>query len=134
MSAPKLGNCPRCGKLYLRFREICDHCYQKEEDDYIKAADYLRENPGITIYDLSEATKVSIPQIRQFIWSGRIIAGQFPSLQYPCEICGSLIRAGKRCSSCTETASQLSSNVEKEDRENSSRNTSIAGGYISKYL
>ncbi|MEH7251815.1 flagellar protein [Neobacillus niacini] len=131
MAAPKLGNCPKCRKLYLRIREICDDCYQKQDEDYLKVAVYLREYPGTTIQVLSDETAVSIAQIRHFIMIGRIIMGNFPNLSYPCETCGNMIKTGRTCSSCRDTIQQLTAKIEQED---SSHDRDIAGGYITKYL
>jgi flagellar operon protein (TIGR03826 family) len=131
-------NCPKCGKLYLRIRNICDVCYQKQEDDFLKAAAYLRDHSGITIQELSDATDVTVTQIRQFIWAGRILVDQFPNLSYPCETCGNMIQTGKKCSSCMDTLNKLASQVEKREEKDegdrSNERNGIAGGYISHYL
>ncbi|WP_251554538.1 TIGR03826 family flagellar region protein [Neobacillus muris] len=113
MASPKMGNCPRCKKLYLKIRDICEECYQKQETEFQAVSGYLREHKGSTLQEVSEATEVSIAQIRQFILSGRIMLVQFPNLTYPCEICGTEIRKGRTCSSCTETAKQLADNLNK---------------------
>lgn len=131
MATPRLGNCPKCRKLYLRVREICDVCYQKQEEDYLKVAAYLREYPGITIQVLSDETEVSTAQIRHFILSGRIIMGHFPNLSYPCETCGNMIKTGRTCSTCSGTIRQLTIKIEKEE---SSTDSEYGGGYITKYL
>ena len=134
MSIPQLGNCPRCKKLYLRIRDICDECYQKQEDDYLKAASYLRDFPGSTIQDVSDETGVSIAQIRYFIQIGRIVAGHFPNLTYPCATCGKPIQAGKICKNCTARYNQLSNNVEDKSSEiGQPSNDKNSRGYI-KYL
>lgn len=132
MSISQLGNCPRCGKLYLRVRDICDVCYQKQEDDYLKTAAYLRKNPGSTIQEVSDETGVAVSQIRHFILIGRIVSGHFPNLSYSCATCGSSIRSGKVCKSCLEKSNQIS---EKENHGESetvaNRNAKNSAGYIS---
>ncbi|WP_098571387.1 flagellar protein [Bacillus sp. AFS073361] len=115
MGTPKLGNCPKCRKLFLRTRDLCDACYQKQEDDYLKASAYLRENPGSTIQEVSDKTMVSVTQIRHFIVARRIFAGQFPNLSYPCETCGEMIRTGRTCNSCMDTLNQLAAQLEKNE-------------------
>ncbi|GFN32662.1 hypothetical protein PCURB6_29220 [Paenibacillus curdlanolyticus] len=67
---------------------------------YELCAQYLRENRGATIYEVSEATEVSIPQITKFIREGRISLMDAPNLGYPCETCGQMIREGNICDSC----------------------------------
>ncbi len=131
MSA-QLGNCPKCGKLYLRVRDICDTCYQKQEDDYLKAAAYLREYPGSTIQEVSDATKVTFAQIRQFILAGRILTGYYQNLSYPCETCGTLISSGRTCANCIKTLNKLVQLDEDDKKETkSSEWKSRRTGYIS---
>lgn len=134
MATPQLGNCPKCRKLFLRIRNICDECYQKQEDDYLKVAAYLREYPGTTLQDVSDETEVSVSQIRQFILAGRILMGSFPNLSYPCETCGKMIRGGKTCKSCLAQVNQLSNHTSKEEKEHSQEKNNNAGGYITHYL
>lgn len=134
MATPQLGNCPKCGKLFLRITVLCAACYQKQEEDYLKAADYLRDHSGGTIQELSDATEVSIAQIRQFILAERILVSQFPNLSYPCETCGSMIRTGKTCSNCMDTLNKLANQVEKGEEDPSAERNDLSGGYISRYL
>ncbi len=101
LSAMNLGNCPRCGRLYaLNFRDVCSNCIKEIEREYQDCADYLRENKGATIQELSDATEVSIKQITRFIREGRISIENAPNMMYPCEVCGTLIRDGHMCDSC----------------------------------
>ncbi|WP_127568957.1 TIGR03826 family flagellar region protein [Paenibacillus xylaniclasticus] len=96
-----LDNCPRCGRLYLKNpQEICPVCIKETDHMYELCAQYLRENRGATIYEVSEATEVSIPQITKFIREGRISLMDAPNLGYPCETCGQMIREGNICDSC----------------------------------
>ncbi|MFJ7726514.1 hypothetical protein ACIQXV_10140 [Neobacillus sp. NPDC097160] len=138
MGTPQLSNCPKCGKLFLRLRNICDSCNQKQEDDFLKAAAYLREHSGITIQELSDETGVSVTQIRHFIWAGRILVDHFPKLSYPCETCGNMINKGRKCADCMDTLNKLANNIakreEKEKGDRSHEQKELAGGYISQYL
>lgn len=138
MGTPQLTNCPKCGKLFLRIRNICDGCYQKQEDNFLKAAAHLRDNSGITIQELSDETGVSVTQIRQFIWEGRILVHQFPNLSYPCESCGNMIQKGRKCTKCVDTLNQLANQVEKSvekaEADRSHDRNGLMGGYISHYL
>lgn len=132
--AAQLGNCRKCGRLFLRIRDICDECFQKQEEDFIKAAEYLRDYPGSTIQELSEATKVSVGQIREFILAERIVAGYFPNLSYPCESCGTMIRSGKNCSACKDNLKQLAKQMEKKEQTWGTEKNGKTGGYITRKL
>ncbi|MCL6571020.1 MAG: flagellar protein [Bacillus sp. (in: Bacteria)] len=134
MVTPQLRNCPKCGKLYLRIRDICDACFQKQEEEFLKVAAYLREYPGITIQELSDATDVSVSQIRQYIWAKRILVAKFSNLSYPCEMCGSMIRSGRKCPSCMDTMKQLASQIGKDQDDPNNERNKITGGYIKHYL
>lgn len=132
MGSPQLGNCTKCGKLFLHIRDLCNDCYQKQEADFLKVSTYLRNQSGSTIQELSDATKVSIAQIRQFILAGRILVGEFTNLSYPCQTCGNMIKTGRLCSSCIASINKLRLQDEKEDR--SDERTGKTGGYITNYL
>jgi uncharacterized protein len=131
LAAAKLGNCPKCRKLYLRIRDICEDCYQKQEEDYLKVASYLRENPGTTIQVLSDETGVSIAHIRHFIIIGGIIMTHFPNLSYPCSTCGNMIKTGKTCTTCRKEINQRATNDKNSDSHSDEK---LAGGYITRYL
>lgn len=105
MSLGKLANCSRCDALFVQtFRDVCPKCFQQIEEEYEKCAKYLRkrENRGATIYQLSEATGVSVKQITRFIREGRLSIADNPNMGYPCEKCGTIIRAGSFCDSCAK--------------------------------
>jgi len=70
------------------------------EQEYQICVEYLRENKGANIQQLSDATEVSIKTITKFIREGRISIENAPNMMYPCEVCGMLIREGHMCDSC----------------------------------
>lgn len=96
-----IANCPRCGKIFARgFRDVCANCNKDIEREYEQCVDYLRENRGATVNEVSEATGVSVRQITKFIREGRISLIDTPNLDYPCEACGQPIRHGNICDDC----------------------------------
>ncbi|OBR63562.1 flagellar protein [Paenibacillus oryzae] len=96
-----LENCPRCGRLFNRsFRDVCPVCIRDIDKEYQLCADYLRENKGAIISELSEMTGVSIKQITKFVREGRISILNAPNMSYPCESCGTLIRESNLCEGC----------------------------------
>ena len=103
MSLGNIGNCPRCGKIYaVNPKGICPVCVVQVDEEYQRCADYLRENKQTNIYDLSDATKVTVKQITQFIREGRISIADFPNIGYPCESCGTPIPEGRLCKDCRD--------------------------------
>ena len=96
-----VGNCPRCGKLYaLNLRDMCGDCIKGIDLEYEKCVEYLRQQKGATITELSEATSVTIRQITRFVRDGRISILDAPNMAYPCEVCGTLIRESNMCDGC----------------------------------
>lgn len=95
------ANCPRCGKLYNKsIGSVCSSCHREIEKQYEACLHYLRKHKGCNIYELSEATDVSVRQITKFIREGRISVMDAPNMGYPCEVCGTLIHAGGMCDKC----------------------------------
>ncbi|MDP5275879.1 flagellar protein [Chengkuizengella axinellae] len=102
MSLDQLSNCIQCGRVFVKnINSICPRCVEDMNQQYEKCAEYLKDNRGCTIYELSEATDVSVRNITQFIHEGRILVGDLPNLGYPCDTCGELIKIGKICESCS---------------------------------
>lgn len=96
-----VGNCPRCGRLFAKnVKEFCPNCMREIDKQYERCANYLRENRGATIVELSEAVEVSVRQITKFIREGRISLLDAPNLSYPCEVCGTLIMESHICDNC----------------------------------
>lgn len=124
MSIGNLDNCPRCGKLYVKNpSQLCPGCMKVMEEEYGKCIDYLRENRGCTIHELSDATNVTVRQIVRFIREGRISIDGNPNMGYPCESCGQLIRQGTLCPSCQSRLQQdlhrtISESKKQQDDQN----------------
>jgi len=96
-----IANCPRCGRVFAKgIRDVCHKCYENIENEYNICIQYLRDNKGATIKELSDETNVSVKQITKFIKEGRISLYNAPNLSYPCESCGVLIRDGTICEVC----------------------------------
>ncbi|MCM3134938.1 flagellar protein [Paenibacillus polysaccharolyticus] len=121
-----LGNCPRCGRLYaLNFRDVCSNCIKEIEQEYQTCVDYLRENKGANIQELSDETEVSIKTITKFIREGRISIENAPNMMYPCEVCGMLIREGHMCDSCR---TRLTKDLASAAREVGQKENNQVGG------
>ncbi len=128
MSLNALDNCPRCGKLFVRgARSVCPDCYREVEEEFKRVYEYVRksENRQRNIYEVSEATNVTVKQITEFIRAGRLSTADFPHLAYPCESCGeNLITEGRICESCRQklSAEIRKSFAEVEEEERRRRN------------
>jgi flagellar operon protein (TIGR03826 family) len=106
-----IGNCPRCGRVFAKgTKEVCPSCIKLVDEEYAECAQYLRENRGASIHQVSEDTGVSVKQITKFIREGRISLSDAPNLGYPCDSCGAPIRESNICESCRK---RLTSDVDK---------------------
>lgn len=121
MGAGSLANCSRCDRLFVKTnKDLCPVCIKEIEDEYIRCAEYLREHKLVSLYELSEATEVSVKQITRFIKEGRISVADFPNISYTCESCGAPIREGKLCKKCSERLNKdIKKVLEKESSEES---------------
>ncbi|ADM72176.1 TIGR03826 family flagellar region protein [Paenibacillus peoriae] len=119
-----LDNCPRCGKLFIKnVRGICQNCIKEIEFEYERCVKHIRENKGIHMHELSEATEVSVKQITTFIREGRISIANAPNMTYPCEVCGIPIREGHMCDSCrTRLTKDLNQAVRDSSNQDQSNN------------
>lgn len=134
-----LDNCPRCGKLFAKnFRDVCPVCMREIDKEYQICADYLRENKGAIISELSDQTGVSIKQITKFIREGRISMVNAPNMSYPCESCGTLIRDSHLCDSCRsrlvkDTKKMFENDTRKSSEQEKADATKTAYRGISQY-
>lgn len=112
-------NCSRCGKIFVKgFAEFCPNCMKDLEQQYEKCLKYLRENKGVNINELSDATSVTIKQISKFIREGRISIMHAPNMSYPCEVCTTLIRENTICEPCRmKLVKDVRNNSEDERRK-----------------
>ena len=105
MISDQLDNCRLCGTLYLKnYADYCIDCSKEVEEQYNRIAEYLKNerNRNVTLEDVSASTGVSLTQLADFIRDGRIYAGDFPNLGYPCAHCSKLIKKQLLCVDCFE--------------------------------
>jgi len=100
---PDVRNCRKCGKIYNHIggAPICPQCRELEEEDFKRVKEYLYENPGASITQVSTELDVSIELIRRFLKEGRLeIANDEGNLILECENCGKSIKSGRFCPEC----------------------------------
>ena len=96
-----IRNCKNCGALFnYTGRNICPACVKKLEAKFEQVKNYIRENPGATIAEVSEENDVSTNQIRNWIREERLILSKESAIGIECERCGKLIRSGRLCEAC----------------------------------
>lgn len=100
---PDVRNCRKCGKIYnyIGGAPICAQCKELEEEDFKRVKEYLYENPGSSITQVSTELEISIELIRRFLKDGRLeITGEDGNMILECENCGKSIKSGRFCPEC----------------------------------
>ena len=94
--------CRGCKKMfqYIAGPTLCPNCKQKEEEMFQAVKDYLMDNPGANMYQVSQATKVSAQLIEKFLREGRLQVSPDSPIALSCEKCGRKISTGRLCSEC----------------------------------
>ena len=97
-----IRNCNRCGKIYAYDGfNICIKCRREDEEDFKKVKEYIDENPGANISEVSEKTEVDTRKIINFLRQGRLEIEDKDNLLLDCERCGVPIKTGRFCKKCT---------------------------------
>jgi len=126
----QLGNCSTCGEVFAKgLREVCPACFKKEEEAFELVYRFLmkRKNREATLDEVVEATGVEKDLIIKFIKQNRIRTSQFPSLAYPCDMCGEEIIEGKLCENCSKGIKddmKFIDNIERVKREREQKSKS----------
>lgn len=100
-----LKNCPHCGKVFAdnSSHKICPTCRQQEEENFMKVKEYLWDNPGATIDEVSQETGVERELIVKFVKEDRLSAeGIDFDFSLECERCGISITHGHYCKKCQQ--------------------------------
>ena len=83
-------NCRGCGRLfnYISGPSLCPACREKLEEKFQQVKEYIRENPGVGIREVSEACEVETSQINQWLREERLELTEDSPLMLSCESCG----------------------------------------------
>ena len=98
-----IRNCRECRRLfqYNGFGDIlCPECRRKDEEEFDKVKEYLRNYPGATQKGVCEATGVEFEKILRWLREERLITTNASGLGLKCEQCGAPICSGKLCDDC----------------------------------
>ncbi len=126
----EVKNCNKCGRIFNYFvgEQICPTCMRALDKEFDKVKDYIYENPGAGIQEVSAECDVSISQIKKWVREERLEFTEDSLVGIECESCGVSIRTGRFCNQCkNKLASELLSgnkkdNIEPEKKTRRSRN------------
>ena len=93
--------CRDCGKLFNDLgRGYCPACLEKQEEDLKKVKEYMWDNKGATVQELSENCNVDAKLIMQWLRKERIQLASESGIELFCETCGNKILTGRYCDKC----------------------------------
>lgn len=95
-------NCRNCKRLfnYIGGQMICPACKDKLEQKFLEVKQYIRENPGKNISEISTDMDVSIHQLKTWVRQERLSFTAESNMTIDCEKCGAPIRTGRFCENC----------------------------------
>lgn len=97
-------NCRKCGKLYNyvggSYRNLCPQCIRGMEELFQTVREYIEENPGASIPEVSKECEVSPQQIEAWVREERLLFSEDSPVTITCEQCGASIRSGRFCPEC----------------------------------
>lgn len=95
-------NCRGCGRIfnYVAGPYLCQVCREGLEAKFQSVKEYIRNNPGVGINEVSVACDVTPSQIQQWLREERLEVTEDSPIFLTCEVCGANIRSGKYCDKC----------------------------------
>ncbi len=127
-----IKNCSNCGRMFQSVAgvKLCGRCRTSDDDIFKVVREYIYDNPGATIPEVSEATEVAEDKILKFLREGKLeIKGD--GMLLDCEKCGASISSGRFCDACTREMTNSFKNVAKSMQASS--NTQSNKGMYTQY-
>lgn len=103
----ELRNCPVCGKVFVKVvKNLCPACVEAEEQEFMEARDYIKNNPGASVEEITTVTKIDEKKILKWLREGRIdYSNRAGGLRPTCKSCGATINVGNLCAKCAKELS-----------------------------
>ncbi|ERI10539.1 hypothetical protein P4S95_04385 [Aneurinibacillus aneurinilyticus] len=85
-------------------KPVCPDCARKELDTVKRIRDYLKpkERRNAPVLQVSQDLDIPVRYIEYLIREKYFDLTRYPSMQYKCKNCNTLITLGEYCSSCAE--------------------------------
>lgn len=106
-------NCRKCGRLMQRTssKRLCPQCEKALEDKFHEVREYIRDNPDVTIMEVSRELDVSVEQLKQWVREERLLFSKAEGSGIQCVSCGVPIATGKYCAKCKAEMSHTLENA-----------------------
>jgi len=95
-------NCRNCGNVfnYIMGPIICPSCKDAVEAKFQEVKQYISDNPGVGIKQVSEECDVETSTIQQWLREERLEVTANSAIFLSCDGCGANIRSGRFCEKC----------------------------------
>lgn len=95
-----IRNCKNCNRIFnYQGSKYCPACVIELDQIFIKIREYIYENSGSTIAEVSENTGVETDIIMEFLREGKLELKEATML-LECKSCGRAIKTGVMCKEC----------------------------------
>jgi len=104
------------------------------EEEFQVVKEYIRENAGANISQVSEATGVPIKMIKQWVREERLTFAEGSGVGIECESCGASILTGRFCANCKGKVTQDVNDILAQNKpkpEEKKRDTSAKMRFLS---
>ncbi len=99
----ELAKCVRCGKLFNRVKlTVCPPCELEEEKEILAVQVYMRDHPGESLEEVSNALNIYLDDIERWIAEKRLSVVSIEGTAIKCIMCGVPIITGRICARCSE--------------------------------
>ncbi len=101
----EVRNCRKCKRIIMWSMgpQLCEDCKKLEEEEFNKVRKFVRDFPGASVQEVSDATEVSQATIHKYLKDGRLEVAENSPISINCENCGARIRSGRFCNTCSAT-------------------------------
>lgn len=95
-------NCIRCNNVFKQAagEKVCHKCREEDEKNFKAVKEYLYENPGASITEVSQALEIPLKIIKHYLREERLEIVGDGNFILECERCGQPIKTGRFCGEC----------------------------------
>lgn len=121
-------NCKLCSKLFnYQGSPVCPSCNKKLEEKFTIVREYIRDNPGVSMSQVSEETEVPIQQLKKWVRQERLQFTKESGIKIDCESCGKPILTGRFCNACKSRMTNSFTGLYSEPAEQKAKRKDSAG-------
>ncbi len=96
----KTIKCRKCSKVFTitgSLGQLCPSCIRDEEEIYLKVRSFVKDNPGVSVQEVSEILSISRTKILGYIKEERLEVTSSSKASLHCKNCGKSINTGVFC-------------------------------------